>query len=138
MQCLAGLCWAGFCLASGNYLYELLPGRRLASYMAINSVLTDCGVFVGALTGGWLAEYWADGVVLAGHGFALDYARYGVFACSTLARLLVVLVWLPRLRELRRVRRITARGLIFRFTRLYPPAEMSLQLISSFRRRRRA
>ena len=72
-----------------------------------------------------------------GRRLTLDYALYGVFACSALMRLLVAVFGLRQLRELRRVRRLTARGLIFRFTRLYPPAEMSLELIASFRKRRR-
>jgi MFS family permease len=137
VQCLAGLAWAGFSLATGNYLYELLPGRRLASFMAVNAVLTAIGVFLGALTGGWLAKHWPAGIALFGHEVRFEFALYGVFACSTLARLLVALAGLRRLRELRRVRRVTARGLIFRFTRLYPPAEMSLELISSFRKDRK-
>ncbi len=137
VQSLGGLVWAGFSLSGGNYLYELLPGRRLASYMAVNAVLTAIGVFLGALTGGWLALHWPASIEVFGWKVALDYALYGVFLCSALMRLLVAVPGLRRLRELRRVRRITARGLIFRFTRLYPPAEMSLELITSFRKGRR-
>jgi len=137
VQCLAGLVWAGFSLSSGNYLYELLPGRRLASYMAINAVCTATGVFLGALAGGWLAQHWPASIPVFGQDLALDYALYGVFACSALLRLLVAVLGLRRMRELRRVRRVTARGLIFRFTRLYPPAEMSLELIAIFRKGRR-
>jgi MFS family permease len=137
VQSLAGLLWAGFSLSSSNYLYELLPGRRLASYMAINAVCTALGVFLGALTGGWLAEHWQHALALFGYGFQVEHALYGVFACSALARLLVAVPGLRRLRELRSVRRLSARGLIFRFTRLYPPAEMSLDLVASFRKRRR-
>lgn len=137
VQCLGGLVWAGFSLSSGNYLYELLPGRRLAAFMAVNALFTAIGVFLGALSGGWLALHWPASIEVFGWEVALNYALYGVFLCSTLMRLLVAVVGLRRLRELRRVRRITARGLIFRFTRLYPPAEMSLELITSFRKSRR-
>jgi len=49
--------------------------------------------------------------------------------------MLVAVIGLRKLRELRRVRRLTARGLIFRFTRLYPPAEMSLEVLTSFRKK---
>jgi len=137
VQCMGGLVWAGFSLSSGNYLYELLPGRRLAAFMAVSAVCTAVGVFLGALAGGWLAQHWPASIPLFGREIALDYALYGVFACSALMRLLVAVIGLRRLRELRRVRRLTARGLIFRFTRLYPPAEMSLELITSFRKGRR-
>ncbi|MGB5538639.1 MAG: MFS transporter [Gammaproteobacteria bacterium] len=137
LQCLGGLVWAGFSLSSGNYLYELLPGRRLAAFMAINAVFTAVGIFIGALAGGWLALHWPASIPVFGRELALDYALYGVFACSALMRLLVAVIGLRQLRELRRVRRLTARGLIFRFTRLYPPAEMSLELIASFRKGRK-
>lgn len=137
LQCLGGLVWAGFSLSSGNYLYELLPGRRLASYMAFSAVLTAIGIFLGALAGGWLAQHGPDLVPLFGEAGVLAYPLYGVFACSALMRLLVAVAGLRQLRELRRVRRLTARGLIFRFTRLYPPAEMSLELLTSFRKGRR-
>jgi MFS family permease len=136
VQCLSGLVWAGFSLSSGNYLYELLPGRRLASFMALNAVFTAVGVFLGALAGGWLAQHWTAAIPVFGREITLDYALYGVFLCSALMRLLVAVTGLRCLRELRRVRRLTARGLIFRFTRLYPPAEMSLELITSFRKGR--
>lgn len=136
VQCLGGLVWAGFSLSGVNYLYELLPGRRLASFMALNAVLTGIGVFLGALAGGWLAQHWADSITLFGQEIALDYALYGVFLCSAVMRLLVAVFGLRRLREVRRVRQMTARGLIFRFTRLYPPAEMSLELLTSFRKGR--
>ncbi len=134
VQCLGGLVWAGFSLSSGNYLYELLPGRRLAAFMAISAVFTAVGIFLGALAGGWLAQHWPASIPVFGRELALDYALYGVFACSALMRLLVAVIGLRQLRELRRVRRLTARGLIFRFTRLYPPAGMSLELIASFRK----
>ncbi|MEZ5541288.1 MAG: MFS transporter [Pseudomonadota bacterium] len=130
IQCLGGLVWAGFSLSSGNYLYELLPGRRLAPFMALNALFTAAGVFLGALAGGWLGQNWPALFP------ALAYPLYGVFAVSSLLRFGVAIIGLRRLRELRRVRRLTARGLIFRFTRLYPPAEMSLVPVSSFRKRR--
>ena len=87
------------------------------------------------MLGGWLGEAWATADPLAWAGVTLAHPLYAVFVCSTLARLMVALYGLGRLRELRSVRKLTARGLIFRFTRLYPPAGMSLQLISSFRKR---
>jgi len=135
LQCLGGLLWAGFSLSSGNYLYELLPGRRLAAYMAINAVFTSTGIFLGALAGGWLAQLGTPDLLLLGREPAPEYALFGVFACSAVMRMLVAVIGLRKLRELRRVRRLTARGLIFRFTRLYPPAEMSLEVLTSFRKK---
>jgi MFS family permease len=137
LQCLGGLLWSGFSLSSANYLYEVLPGKRLAPYMAVSAVCTSVGVFLGALTGGWLAQHWPASIQVLGRELAPQYALYGVFTCSALMRMLVAVPGLRRLRELRRVRRLTARGLIFRFTRLYPPAEMSLELITSFRKSRK-
>jgi MFS family permease len=136
LQCVGGLVWAGFSLSSGNYLYELLPGRRVPSYMAFSAVLTAIGIFLGALAGGWMAQHGPAVFTAFGAGGMLAYPLYGVFVCSALLRLLVAVIGLRRLRELRRVRRWTARGLIFRFTRLYPPAEMSLELLTSFRKGR--
>ncbi len=137
LQCLAGMAWGGFTLSCGNYLYELLPGKRMAPYMAVNAVLTALGVFTGSMLGGALAYVWPESTTLFGFTIHWTYALFGVFLVSSLMRLAVAAVALPRLKELRRVRPLTARGLFFRATRLYPSSGFIFDPIATFRREKR-
>jgi MFS family permease len=51
VQAVGGLVWAGFSLSTGNFLYDLRPGPRLARDMAVHNVLASIGVFIGAVLG---------------------------------------------------------------------------------------
>ena len=59
----------------------------------------------------------------------------GVFLLSTLARIAVALAFLPRLKELRKVRPMTRTGLIFRVTRVQPLSGMVFEVVGRLRRK---
>lgn len=131
VQALGGLAWAGFTLSAGNFLYDLLPGRRLARDMAVHNMLASAGIFAGALTGGWLATHLPATIAVAGVGLEWDYVFYGVFALSALARLAVAGLFLPRLREVRKVAPLSVGGLIFRVTRIHALSGLAFDIVGT-------
>jgi MFS family permease len=134
VQALSGLIWAGFTLSATNSAYDLTPRSHRATLMAVHSVLAATGVFLGALLGGWLGTVLPREITLLGTGWSWLTPLYGVFAISTVARLTVALAFLPRLKEVRKVRRMTRSGLIFRVTRLHPVSGLVFEIVGRFRR----
>jgi MFS family permease len=92
VQLFSGVCWAGFDLCSGNFIYEAAPlGKRL-KYIAYNKALTTLFMAGGALIGAYLL-----GVVRP----VLGYNILALFVLSGVLRLAVTMVMFPKLKEVR-------------------------------------
>jgi len=92
VQLFSGVCWAGFDLCSGNFIYEAAPlGKRL-KYIAYNKALTTAFMAAGALIGAYLL-----GVVRP----VLGYNILALFVLSGVLRLAVTMVMFPKLKEVR-------------------------------------
>jgi predicted MFS family arabinose efflux permease len=109
-----GLCWAGFSLAAGNYLYDTVVPEKRAGYLAVHHVLSNVGIFLGALLGGFLASVLPAGFTLAGQSWQWASSLWAVMLVSALARGVVAALFLPQLREVRRVRPLGPLGVISR------------------------
>jgi MFS family permease len=114
IQAFGGLSWAGFSLSAGNFLYDAVAPQRRSQYVALHTVLASIGLFFGALAGGLLAPNLPRSTEIA--GITIDWVSnlYWIFLLSALARALVALVFIPRLKEVRTVRRFPFPSLIFR------------------------
>jgi len=115
VQFVAGSAWGGFSLSAGNFLYDLVPAEKRVTYLAVHNVMAAVGVFCGALLGSLVAVLAEDGVLPGTTHFS--HVLFMVFVVSTLARLLVAVLFLPRLKEVRTIRPVTAVGLVLRATR---------------------
>ena len=133
VQMVSGLVWAGFTLSATNSLFDLTPRDKRATLMAAHNVLAAGGVFAGAVIGGVLGSRLPSEITLFGTTMTWLTPLYGVFALSVLCRLLVVVAFLPRLKELRRVRPMTGHGLIFRVTRLAPVSSAVFEIVGRLR-----
>jgi len=92
VQLFSGVCWAGFDLCSGNFIYEAAPlGKRL-KYIAYHRALTTAFMAMGALIGAYLV-----GVVRP----VLGYHILALFVLSGVLRLAVTMVMFPKLKEVR-------------------------------------
>jgi MFS family permease len=134
VQAFGGAVWAGFTLSASNFLYDLVPRNKRATYMAAHSVLASIGVFVGALTGGYLGTVLPQHYVLFGMEINLLSQLYNVFILSFAMRLLISLRLLPKLKEVRRVKPVTVRRLVFRVVRFNPLTGLYYEIISSRRK----
>ena len=130
-QVISGLTWAGFSLSASNFLYDLVSREKRTTYLAITNMLSNTGLFAGAMLGGYLGIVLPTKLSLFGHSFSWGSSLLGVFAISTLVRALMVLVLLPRIREVRRVRPIKVCELIFRVTRVNALAGMFFEVVGS-------
>jgi len=114
LQMAGGLCWAGFSLAAGNYLYDTVVPEKRAAYLAIHNVLSNGGIFIGALLGGFLASILPAGFTLGGHAWQWTSSLWAVMLLSALARGAVAALFLPGITEVRRVRPLGRLGVISR------------------------
>ena len=128
-QIVSGLTWAGFSLSASNFLYDLISREKRTTYLAIHNMLSNTGLFAGAMLGGYLGTVLPTSLTVLDHTFSWGSALLGVFAVSTVARALMVFVLLPRIREVRRVRPIKVRDLIFRVTRVNALAGMFFEVV---------
>lgn len=112
IQIIGGFGWAGFTLATGNYIYDLVPANKRATYLAMHNVLAGCAVFAGALFGSFLASHLPNLIQVGAWQFGWFSVLYGVFVTSSLLRLIMATTFLPRIKELRAVRPISWRALL--------------------------
>lgn len=137
VQALAGWAWAGFSLAAGNYLYDIVPADRRSSYWATHNFYNSLGTCTGALVGGVLSTVIPHSVVVLGHTFHWGSGLWGLMVCSGLLRGAVMFTFLPRIEEPREVRVLSARALVFRMIRYNPAAGFVLDRLGLGRRRPR-
>ncbi|MEW5756548.1 MAG: MFS transporter [Pseudomonadota bacterium] len=117
VQMLSGVVWAGFSLSAGNFIYDLVPSPKRATYVACHTVLMCVGVFAGALLGGYLGMVLPRELSIGDFHLEWHSALLGLFVISALARLAVALTFIPLLREVREVPPLPVSGLVFRVAR---------------------
>ena len=134
IQIVSGACWAGFSLAAGNYLYDIAPPEKRAAYSAIHQALSNGAIFWGALLGGFLGSHVPAVFELGGTTLHFTSGLWAVLIVSGLARALAAVVFLPRLREVRQVRKVSATALALRVTRATVVAGWLFELLPSRQR----
>jgi len=117
-------------------MVDLTPPERRATLMAAHNVLAALAVFIGASIGGFLGMHLPNEITVFGRSFHWLSALYGVFLISGLMRLTVVATFLPRIEEVRPVRRMSMTGLIFRVTRFAPVSGLIFEIVGTLKRRR--
>lgn len=131
IQALSGFSWAGFTLAAGNFVYDLIAPHRRATYLAVHNVLANVGIFAGAILGGYLGLILPSSMEIFGTTYSWLSPLYGVFIVSTVVRAAVVMWLVPKLREVRNVRPITIPQVIFRVTRINALAGVFFEIVGS-------
>ncbi len=135
VQALAGVAWGGFSLSTGNYLYDLRPHHsHLATYSAMQSVLSAAAIFAGAIAGGYLAEVLPTSLTLFNNELTWTRSLFGVFAISSVARFAITLWFIPHMRELRLRRKTSIKSLIFRVARFTPITGVVMDWVGVARR----
>ncbi|MDP2920378.1 MAG: MFS transporter, partial [Dehalococcoidia bacterium] len=103
VQVFSGFTWAGFQLSSNIFLYDASPQENRTRYIAIYNTLMYLGVSLGSLSGGILAPLLPE---INGSYFLT------IFLVSGLARLTVVLSFLPHISEVRSVSPVSIKDLL--------------------------
>jgi MFS family permease len=131
VQAISGFAWAGFTLSASNFLYDLISRDKRATYLAIHNVLASLGIFAGATVGGYLGANLPTHVDIFGNTIVWVSPLLGVFVVSTIARASIVALLVPKIREVRNVRSISVKDVIFRVTRVNALAGMIFEVIGS-------
>jgi MFS family permease len=93
VEIFSGFWWSGLNLSTANFVYDAVTKGRMAICIAYDNITTAIGVFIGALIGGIISS--------------LSYSIIGlkpilfVMLLSGVARLLVSIIMLPKLKEVR-------------------------------------
>lgn len=135
VQAISGLAWAGFTLSATAFVFDLTPREHRATLFAVHNILAALGVFLGASIGAVLAGFVPDEITIAGITLTVFSPLYGLFLASCLTRLTVALLFLPLLKEVRRVRPMSVSGLIFRVTRMHPVSGLIYEIVGRIRPR---
>ena len=105
---LGGIGWAAFNLGASNFIYEAVTPERRAICVAYYNVLIGVGSFIGASLGGFITEY----VPISFMNVFLF-----VFLLSGISRALASVIMLPKIKEVREVKKnenifLNLRGLV--------------------------
>ncbi len=95
-QLASGIGWAAFNLASSNFIYDAVKPKNRGMHVAYFNAIGGVGAFLGAMLGGLFAEY-------VNVGFANVFVL--IFLISGIARAIVALIFVPRIKEARVVAR---------------------------------
>lgn len=95
-QLIGGIGWAAFNLSAGNFIYDSVSPQRRGICVAYHNLLNGIGIFLGATLGGLLAQYLT---------ISFMNKLLFIFLISGFLRFIVVLVFLPKIKEIRKVSR---------------------------------
>lgn len=91
-QIASGVGWAAFNLATSNFIYDAVTPQRRAICVAYFNTINGVGIFVGATLGALFAQY--------AHPHFMNLFLL-IFLISGIARALVVIIFLPMIKEVR-------------------------------------
>jgi MFS family permease len=93
---LVGIGWAGFHLASFSFIYDSVSLERRGLCLTYLNILVGIGIFIGSIFGGLLLQK-LPSLVLTVNKFFI------IFLISSAARTLTAMLFLPRIKEVRKV-----------------------------------
>jgi MFS family permease len=130
-QFIGGVVWAGFSLAAGNFLFDVVPPEKRAAYSAVHQTLSNSAIFSGALIGGFLATHAPHAIHWGTYAITFTSGLWAALTLSSVVRVVVVSIFLPRLRETRLVRPISPTALAIRVIRANIVAGWIFELLPS-------
>ncbi len=129
-QVLSGLTWAGFNLATTNFIYDAVTPAKRARVVSYHGLLNAVFTLVGAnVIGAALAESLPNEFAFGPWQVRLVSSLPLVFIASGLLRIAIAVVMLPRFREVRPVERVSTWAILRRFGSGEPVLMAGLDLI---------
>ncbi len=120
VQVYSGFVWAGFDIASFNFIFDTTSPRKRATCVAYYNVINGLAILCGAITGGLIIRY--------NDFFWSKYLL--VFLISAVMRYLASFIFLPKLKEVRQVEAIPYAKLFFKVVSAMPTMGLLLGLVS--------
>lgn len=104
IQLWSGFAWSGVTLCAGNFIYDAVTPQKRVRCIAYFNVINGVAVFVGSLTGGFLASRLPP---------LFGYRLLSLFALSCFGRLFFYLLLSRRFREVRPAHEVSLHDLFF-------------------------
>jgi len=104
IQLYSGFIWAGFDMASFNFIFDSTSPKKRTTCVAYYNVLNGIAILLGAIIGGFIVRY-----------NNLFWSKYFlVFIISFMLRYIASLIFIPKIREVRVVEEISHRKLLLK------------------------
>jgi MFS family permease len=130
IQIYGGFVWAGFNLSSANFMFDAVTPPKRALCVAYQGLVNGACVFVGSVTGGYVATQLPESFPLGLWTWKPISQLPVIFSLSGLMRLVASGLLLHRFKEVRPVEPIRDRELIFRVSQLKPIAGATFSLFT--------
>lgn len=130
IQVVAGLVWAGFSLASSNFLFDAVSPPKRARCVAYQGLINGVAFLVGSLSGGFAASHLPTSFGLGPWLWQPASTLPALFVLSGLMRLAAAALMLRKFREVRPVEEIRHWELIYRITNIKPIAGATFSLLA--------
>lgn len=119
VQVYAGFVWAGFEIASFNFIFDTTTPQKRATGIAYYNVINGVAIFTGSIIGGLIVRY--------NQLFWSNYLL--VFIVSCIIRYMASLIFIPKLREVREVEHIPYSKLFLKVISTTPTIGLVYDLI---------
>jgi len=95
---ISGISWAGFNLASNNFIYDNVSSQKRGLAISYYNLLVGIGVFLGAGLGAILIKY-----------LTINFTEpiFLIFLIGGVMRMLVVFHWIPKIKEVKKTEKIS-------------------------------
>ncbi|MBU3907296.1 MAG: MFS transporter, partial [Nanoarchaeota archaeon] len=115
-ELISGIGWATFNLSSNNFIYDSVRPNHRGLCIAYYNILLGVGMFAGAMIGGFLTQY-----------VPINFMNkfLFVFLISSVLRALVGFVFIPRIKEARKIEKMPQ----FNLSMLNPAPEIRNNLV---------
>ena len=92
VQLTSGIGWTSFNLAASNFIYDNIPNEKVAYYISYYNFLMSIGIFAGGITGSLIIAF----VPI----YFINQFLF-LFLLSGIIRAVIVILFLPRIKEVR-------------------------------------
>ena len=93
---ISGISWAGFNLATGNFIYDNVSKQKRGLAVSYYNMLNGIGIFFGAGLGALLIKFLTVSFI---------EPLFLIFIIGSITRMVVVFWWLPKIREIRKIKK---------------------------------
>ena len=130
IQTYAGFVWAGFSLATANFIFDAVTPPKRARCVAYQGLINGVCMFLGSLSGGYVAGRLPGSFSIGAWIWSPDSCLLIIFFISGLIRLISAGLFLKKFREVRPVKPIGHGDLIFRVSHIRPIAGATFSLFT--------
>ncbi len=125
IQLVSGLTWAGWQLASANFIFDAVTPPQRARYAAYMNFFNSTGFCLGNLAGAVVAAHAPDTLTTGAITIIFYSPLQFIFLCSTLLRATFVFMFMPTVHEVRNVEKPSSREIFMNLWHIRPLTGMT-------------